>query len=356
MSKYQDVADVLRREIAAGRYPLETALPTEAELGQRFAVSRQTIRQAILELENDGLVYRRQGSGTYTTHRPRRRVGECTVGVITTYITDYIFPSIVRGIESALSAADCVMTLSATYNRPAQERVLLQRVLQAPVDGLMIEGTRTALPSPNLDLYEKLRERNIPFVVLNGCYPELKNTVSVTMNDKAGGRMAAEYLMANGCRSLGGIFKRDDIQGRRRCEGFVQALAEHQVELTEDALCWFDTDSKRTFWREAAARAVLRRAGRELDGFVCYNDEIAMALLDELSALGLRVPEDVSVVSFDNSAYSAVCHPKLTTLNHAKESFGQQAAELLLELMQGRHAASRVLAWDMIERDSVRKG
>ena len=355
MSKYQSLADVLRQEIAAGQYPLESALPTEAELSRRFSVSRQTVRQAVNLLENDGMVYRRQGSGTYVTNRPRRRVGERTVGVITTYITDYIFPSIVRGIESVLSASDCVMTLSATYNRPERERALLERVLQSTVDGLIIEGTQTALPTPNLDLYQRLREHNIPFVALHGCDPRLGDAVSVTMEDRQGGRMAVEALLRSGHRSLGGVFKRDDIQGPHRYEGFEQALRERNVSPAEADVCWFSTENKAAFFRKPAGQVFLRRVGSELNGIVCYNDEIALALLDALGAQGLSVPDDVSLVSFDNSAYSTVCHPRLTTLAHAKEAFGRRAAELLLRMMSGQREQSVCLPWTLIERESVKR-
>lgn len=123
--KYQLVASTLRREIADGIFAEGSLLTTEEELKRRFQVSRQTVRQAIALLEDDGLVVRRRGSGTYVKHGPRRHGETLTVGVVTTYITDYIFPSIVRGIEHVLSANGCMMNLSATYNRADHERMIL---------------------------------------------------------------------------------------------------------------------------------------------------------------------------------------------------------------------------------------
>ena len=163
--KYQLVASTLRREIADGIFAEGSLLTTEEELKRRFQVSRQTVRQAIALLEDDGLVVRRRGSGTYVKHGPRRHGETLTVGVVTTYITDYIFPSIVRGIEHVLSANGCMMNLSATYNRADHERMLLQRALEHGVDGLIIEGTKTALPNPNMALYRALKEKNIPFLL-----------------------------------------------------------------------------------------------------------------------------------------------------------------------------------------------
>ena len=154
--KYLQVADILRKEIAEGVFRDGQTLMTEEELRFRFDVSRQTIRQAIALLEEDGLVDRRRGSGTYVRHGPRRRQqGAVHVGVVTTYITDYIFPSIVSGIESVMNENDVVMNLSATYNDSQTERKILERMLDGVVDGLIVEGVRTARQAENEDLFRR---------------------------------------------------------------------------------------------------------------------------------------------------------------------------------------------------------
>lgn len=353
--KYQTVAESLRRDIATGMYGDGDALPTEAELKDQFGVSRQTVRQAISLLENDGLVLRRRGSGTYVNHGARKHGGVLTVGVITTYITDYIFPSIVRGVESALSAESCIMSLSATYNRTDHERSLLQRILETPLDGLIVEGTKTALPNPNTGLYEKLWERNIPVVFINGYYPQLPKAVYVVTDDLAGGRMAAAYLAERGFQRIGGIFKSDDMQGHLRYQGYCEELQSRKLPVRDENVCWFATENKRRFLRDETGAEFIRSLHSGMDAVVCYNDEIALALMEVLAEQQLSVPGDVSLVSFDNSAYSAVCHPKLTTLAHPKDAFGRIAAEKLMNMMVGKKEQSTVLPWTLIERDSVQK-
>lgn len=353
--KYQFVADALRRDIAGGVYQDGAALPTEAELKEKFGVSRQTVRQAISLLENDGLVVRRRGSGTYAMHGPRKRSGVINVGVITSYITDYIFPSIVRGIESVLSMENCVMSLSATYNRTDRERALLARVLEAPVDGLIIEGTKTALPNPNIPLYERLWERNIPVLFINGFYPQLRRNVHVVTDDEGGGRQAVEMLLSKGFRRIGGIFKSDDMQGRLRYQGYAAALQAAGRPCGEDRVRWFNTENKRGFLEEEAGASFLRCVKRDMDALVCYNDEIALLLLDRLEALGVSVPGNLSLVSFDNSAFASVCKPKLTTFSHPKDAFGREAAAKLLRMIAGSAEESVVLPWTLIERESVRR-
>ncbi len=353
--KYQTVAETLRHEIATGIYKDGDALLTEAELKDKYGVSRQTVRQAISLLENDGLVLRRRGSGTYVTHGPRKHSGELSVGVITTYITDYIFPSIVRGVESVLSAESCIMSLSATYNRADHERALLQRILDSPLDGLIVEGTKTALPNPNTGLYERLWERNIPVVFINGYYTQLPKAVYVVTDDLGGGRMAAAYLVRNGFKRIGGIFKSDDMQGHLRYQGFSAELQEQGLHVHDEYVCWFNTENKRRFLRDETGADFMRSLKGGMDAVVCYNDEIALELMAVMEENHLAVPRDVSIVSFDNSAYAAVCHPKLTSLAHPKDEFGRVAAEKLLNMIAGRRETSAVLPWTLIERDSVLK-
>lgn len=350
--KYLAVAGVLRREIATHRYQDGEALMTELELSRRFAVSRQTVRQAISLLEQDGLVIRRRGSGTYVSHRPRKRYGPVNIGVMTTYITDYIFPSIVRGIEGVLSAEDCVMNLSATYNRVDHERRLLERFLQSPMDGLIVEGTKTALPNPNIELYQRLLEKNIPVVFINGYYPELGDCPHVVMDDEAGGELAVCTLLDAGHRRIAGLFKSDDMQGHKRYQGYFRALAARGLQPAEEDVSWFSTENKAGYFELEEGRAFLHRL-EGADGLVCYNDEMTLRLLDALAERGVAVPERLSVVSFDNSSYAAVCRPRLTTLCHAKDEFGRRAGQLLLSRLHGEAITSVTLPWQLEARDSV---
>ncbi|MBQ0070961.1 MAG: GntR family transcriptional regulator, partial [Spirochaetales bacterium] len=121
MAKYLDIAEILRKEIKEGAYQKTGKLPTEFELVDRFSVSRQTLRQSIACLKNEGYVYQIQGSGTYVSS-PRDRfvqTGGAThnVLVICSYISDYIFPSIIRGIEKELSKEGYMVKLVATRNK-----------------------------------------------------------------------------------------------------------------------------------------------------------------------------------------------------------------------------------------------
>ena len=152
--KYQLLQQWLRDQINSGEYTANQQIPTELELAEQFGYSRQTIRQAISGLEQEGLLKRTPGRGTFVCQQNAGRVNRSEsrtrrVGVLTTYLDDYIFPGIINGIERVLSRHDYLFTLGLTHNKTLDEATALQKLLAAGVDGLIIEGTKTALPTPN---------------------------------------------------------------------------------------------------------------------------------------------------------------------------------------------------------------
>ena len=166
-------------------------------------------------MEQEGLLLRQRGSGTYVSFAAPRKEKTHSIGVITTYITDYIFPTIVRGIEEELTRNGYHLTLGVTKNRVENEARLLRSFLENRVDGLIVEGTKTAFPNPNLDLYRQLEAMGIPVVFFNGYYRELPSVYVVT-NDRKSGWDAAEYLIRrSGCRKLGGNFQIRRYPGAR---------------------------------------------------------------------------------------------------------------------------------------------
>ena len=351
--KYQMVADALRNGILEGAYEKRRLLPTEHALCQQFQVSRQTVRQALSLLASEGLIDRRQGSGSHVLDRaPAAAVPRRSIAIVTTYISDYIFPSILREVETVLAANNSAPLLFATQNQVANERKVLQTLLGLePLDGVLVEGTKTGLPNPNLDLYERLIQRKIPLVFMNGYYPQLKGPVAVLDDNYAGGRMLVEHLFQNGHRDIAGIFKSDDIQGPQRYSGYLEALRDLNLPMDDHRIFWYNTEQKETLLSGAHLDFLLRSI-EGCTAVVCYNDEIASRLVAYLIKKGIRVPQDLAVVSFDNSQYSELAHPQITSLSHGTENVGSTAAQLLIRLLQGESAQSQLVPWVLMEKES----
>lgn len=350
--KYQSVADELRADIQKGTY--EKMLPTEQALCARFRVSRQTVRQALSLLESERLIERRQGSGSHIRRQkepPAHR--RFSIAVVTTYISDYIFPSILREIEAVCSDNDSAPLLFATQNQFDNERKILLTLLgMEHLDGVLVEGTKTGLPNPNIKLYQKLMDKGVHLVFMHGNYEQLPDTLSVLDDNIAGGRMLVNYLYRKGHRKIAGIFKYDDLQGRQRFVGYFDAMQSYGLPLEDSGILWYSTDQKERFLREGVDDARADRFFSSCSAVVCYNDEIAAHVVAYLTRRGISIPGDIAVVSFDNSQYSELSTPRITSLSHEPYNVGRMAAELLFLHLRGESCTSALAPWVLVEKES----
>ena len=354
--KYKSLADRILEEIRQQEWKAGRRLPTEAELSQRFGVSRQTVRRALQLLAEEGVVQSRQGSGTYATGLARASQTR-QVAVISSFLDDYIFPTILHDAQSVFAAEGYSTLIFATENQISREREILQQLLAQPVGGILVEGSKTALPNPNSDLYQQLRGTGVPMVFLHRAYAELPGIPCVSDDNYGGGYKLAQYLIDKGHRRIGGIFKSDDVQGPQRYHGSVSAIRDQGLMISDRRFCWYDTQDRLEMMEQQGGALLRRFLTERLDdvsAVICYNDEVAFHLIRELLAMGRRVPEDMAVVSFDNSYYSQIGPIHITSLWHRHSRMGQAAAEELIHILRGQQGTSRSLDWELMERGSSR--
>ena len=353
--KYMEIAAQLRRQILEGIYPPGTLLPTEQQLCSFHQVSRQTIRAALQALADEGLILRRQGSGSRVLNLQQQALPpQRTIAIITTNITDYIFPGVLREAEAVLSANNCATLLYATSNQVSQERrILLDLLSQKKIDGLLVEGTKTALPNPNLDLYRKFQARGIPLVFFHGGYRDLEGSVAIMDDNYNGGRHLVEYLMRKGHTRIAGLFKNDDLQGHQRYAGFIDAQRDLNLPMDDQKILWYSTENKDIM--DARSSVWDNHIASILQGctaVVCYNDQVANPLIEYLTAHGVHIPRQMAVVSFDNSFYSSLSPCRITSLSHGEYNVGRIAAEALMQLFEGKEVRSQTVPWVLMEKES----
>ena len=347
--KYQILENWIRSRIQDGTYTSGQKIPSENKLAEQFEISRQTVRQALAHLEKKGTLVSRRGSGTYVSEVTKAM----TIGYIATNITDYIFPGITSGIENVLTANGYSMTLGVTRNRVETEHQLLMSLMNKGVDGIIVEGNRSALPNPNLQLYRELTDRGIPYVFFNGYYEAL-DPVSVVTNDRAGGKIAVEYLYGLGHRHIGGIFKADDRQGHERYAGFSGELVRHNLQMDDDEVIWYTTPDLDHLFSKSEESRLLRRL-QKCTAVVCYNDQVAIRLIQVMLRNGIRVPEDKSIIGFDNSSISELSPVRITSMTHPGELLGQEAAKRLLDMIDsGNRAKSLIMDVELVVKDSTK--
>ena len=351
-TKYQVLMQFIQNLVEGGRLKPGDKLYSENEMCDMFHLSRQTVRKAIGLLEEEGLLKRVKGSGTYISDSRKENLEKRNrIAVVTTYVESYIFPKTIQGIEKVLFDKGYSVQISFTNNELERERSVLEDIISRDdVAGIIVEGTKSGLPNPNIPLYHKLQERRIPILFINTYYPEIQ-APHVSLNDAEAARKAVNYLIEKGHKKIGAILKLDDGQGRLRYLGYIQAMYEAGLPVTDSRLVWIDTDESKQL--SYCMDKIISRM-EQCSALLCYNDQVAFQLIRLLAERGIRVPKDLSVISIDDSDLALHSEVPITSLPHPKENLGAKAAENLLALI---HRQSKEVTYEfdtrVVERESV---
>lgn len=327
--------------ITSGKVKPGEKIHSENELVKMFGVSRHTVRQAVGDLVHEGWLYREQGAGTFCSFKqeekeptvlPAQTNGK-NIGVITTYISDYIFPSIIRGIESYLTTQGYSLTFACTDNDIEKEKQCLQTMLSRNIDGLIVEPTKSSVYNPNIPYYLELEQRNIPYLMINQFYPQLAPP-HIVVNDEHGGYIATEHLIKLGHRKIIGLFKTDDLQGVNRMQGFIRAFREHGITFFPDMVISYSTEDMNEKIKHQLNK--FYSSDDKPTAIVCYNDQLALMVLDVLRNYQISVPDDVSIVGYDDSFLAEAFEVKLTSVAHPKMEMGIEAAKRIVSAVEGK--------------------
>ncbi|WP_010580894.1 GntR family transcriptional regulator [Liquorilactobacillus vini] len=354
-SKYQKIIRVLKNEIFSGKYKIDSKLPTEAEMTKEFNVSRDTVRRAVGQLENENVIYRIQGAGMFVEdwHKKRITNNREIIGVITTHIADYIFPKIISGIDHIVSNYGYSLVISNTHNNHKKEHESLINMLELHVSGLIIEPTQSALPNPNLELYQEIISDEIPAIFINAKYPGVKFP-SLTTDDEQGEKILIQHLFDLGHERILGIFQVDDIQGVHRMNGFVKACQDHlDISYKSNIIMYKSDDDLKKLFEQVKGFLDLKH--NRPSAIACYNDELAIKLINFLKKSGYSVPNDLAVAGFDNYEMAPYISPSLTTVTHEQENMGKKAGQMICDLINKKPVSSVMFEPELIVRDSTRK-
>jgi DNA-binding LacI/PurR family transcriptional regulator len=254
------------------------------------------------------------------------------------------FMHLLVGVTAAANQRDAALMVSTnpdeTHGVAAYERVLRSQA----ASGAIIASASVNDPNVN-----RMVDASMP-VVLVGRFPHLPQAVSAGVDDVAGAAAITRHLLADhGLRRIGHISGPLDHQTAiDRYEGFRAALAESGGATHTLAAGDFSEESGR-----AAARQLLDSMS-DIEAIFTANDEMAYGALLEMRSRGLRVPEDVALVGYDDFGVSRLTTPGLTTVHVPAEDLGRCAAELLFDLVDGNvpEPAHTVLPVELIIRDS----
>ncbi|MBD1572980.1 HTH-type transcriptional repressor PurR [Vibrio sp. S17_S38] len=272
-----------------------------------------------------------------------------TIGMLVTQSTNPFFAEVVEGVESYCYRQGYTLILCNTGGLVEKQRDYIRMLAGKRVDGLLVMCS---------DLDDELRimldgHPDIPKVVMDWG-PETSKADKIIDNSEEGGYLATRYLINNGhtdIACLSGHFEK--MACKERIAGCKRALAEAGLTLPEDWLLEgnFECDTA-----VIAADKILAMEKKPSAVF-CFNDIMALGLMSRLQEKGIKIPEDISIIGYDNIDLSAYFSPPLTTIHQPKRRVGKTAVEILLERIKDKEHAKQVFEMfpELVERSTVKK-
>lgn len=249
-----------------------------------------------------------------------------SIGMVVMDIANPFFADLVRGAEDVLYGHGYSVHIGNSDQRPDREATLLDHFQQQRVGGVLV-----APVGVSVQLAERLRQRGIPVVLVDRA-AGATNYCSIGMDDIEGGRLAIAHLLAQGHRRLaivGGPGELSQVRDRRRG-------AELAMEAVPEAtLLVLSTDLLDVAWGNRAAGELLLLPEAERPTAVfALNDLLAIGLLQGFTLAGVRVPEEMAIVGYDDIAFAAAAAVPLSSVRQPRTELGARAAELLFAEIQ----------------------
>ena len=271
------------------------------------------------------------------------------VGMIVPTVDNPFFASLAREAEKYLSARRYGLLLCGSANSAEREKAYFRMLVDRGASGILCVSGLSALP-------DDLLPENYPLVWLDR-RPESGRAVPWVANDDAAAtELAADCLLEKGCKNillLPGFLA--EHQESPRVVGYRRALEKRGVSFREDCVLRRNGKKSTEAETEELVRSLLRQ-GRSIDGIIASSDRSAFGAMAALRSVGLYVPEDVKLICFDNSPYSTMATPALTTLDRNADALAEKACEVLLRVINGDSGIDMetLVPVSLVQRDSTR--
>lgn len=321
MSKplYKKITDDLLHAIETGQLAENAQLPTEKELSQTYNVSRITSKRALTELENQGLIYRIQGKGSYVQKRKPRKKKVSRILFLIPFVNDLSLGNFNEGLAPVTSEHHYEVIMSSAaflINKQAADII-------EDFDGMIYYAHNT---EDFLDTLFELSIQQFPVIILDKKIHDLPYP-TIQSDNFSGGAMATNYLAAQGHQRIAYIFGEPTLPQsvRQRYLGYIHATKEQH-------LSFHTTLTDKQAFLNADVIAYLKE--NEITGVVCENDLVAISLINQAKRATIDIPNQLSVIGFDNIQAASLIDPTLTTIAQDFKGMGKLAGTMLIEWIE----------------------
>ena len=267
-----------------------------------------------------------------------------TVGMLVTSVADPVVMDIIEGAEDVAQENGYCIFMSQSRNDPNREVNVVATFQKRRVDGVIVVASRTG------DKYRLALEKiQVPLVLLDS--EEVNdNHPAVNVDNLGGACLAMEHLLQMGHRRIGYIGATDRrLTNLKRLAGYTQSLERAHIAI--DPAWVVNPEAEDDIQRGRIGLAHCLQAG--VSAIFCYNDQIAISVLNSCYRKGISVPQQLSVVGFDDVRPASYVNPPLTTVRQPLQEMGKTAMEMVLDLIDKKPVQNKMLDCKLVARESV---
>ncbi len=273
-----------------------------------------------------------------------------TIAFFVPNIEVMIYPAIIQAMEAVTLERGYTILLCDIQENKEIAKEYVRKLHGRNIDGFIF-STALANQEDNSEIY-KVAKAGVPAV--NLLRSQGNEISSVVLDNAKGSEMGVEYLLSKGKKRIAFLQGQDNLQlYRDRYQGYINALKKHGIEI-DDSLIWFGYNGT-----ERVAGKVVRekiKSGICVDAILCSSDNIAVDTIHAINELGMKVPEDIAVVGYDNVPISELLIPRLTAIGQPFKEMGKKAVDVLIDMIEGiipNEPKEYVFDPFLIERDTV---
>ena len=348
---YEQIQNELMEQIQSGFFQPGDRIPSEKELAERYHVSRITAVKALTELALNGYIYRVQGRGSFANPLdkhlkpsalklggvPKNDGEPRPVSVLIPEHADYHSGSIIQGITQTLQYPECFVHLVLTHSNQLEEYAL-EQALKSGCAGVILFPVDCEVYS---DTILRMHLNKFPLVLIDRCFPGIQSSCVCCDNEK-GGWLAVEHLLSLGHRNICFIADssfREQVTSVRY-GAYVAAMTAQQLPLHA-----VERFNPQTFSQEEMERLLNAIRARKITAALVSNSHAAEWLLELCQTGGIRIPEELSVVCFDQPRIFQGMEPLFTYVEQNSFEMGRRAAELLRKAFETgqEHACQKLV-------------
>ncbi len=381
---HNKIEDKISTMIQEGDFKPGQRIGPETELAKKLSVSRSTLRIALGNLEEKGLIERIRGKGTFVSQNKKNlvnhddikhtnQINNTLLGMVVSYFRSSITPEFIRGANKAAEDLGYHLILKDSENDINKEKEVIDDLISGGVKGLVLYPANFEYYSPRI---LELNLEKFPLVMIGRHYKYLPIS-SIHADNYQGMRDAVNYLMSQGCSKLALIStKLTQISAiESRINGFKDECLQHHIDCFIDYLnlasnpAKADPTSANVMFPEQDKRDEeqveknikhlenMLEKHPDIKGILTCHDVLALYVIKAARNIGMKVPEDLMVIGFDDAPFAAHVEPTISTVRVPRYEMAYKGVEILVEEIENKDTDLKNISLDtsLIIRDSVKK-